>query len=48
MTTGRFRHLPVVERGAPLGIVSIGDAVKARIMQEEHEVDTLKAYIAGV
>ena len=48
MTTGRFRHLPVVEDGVLLGIISIGDVVKARIMQQEHEVDTLKAYVAGV
>jgi len=48
MTSGRFRHLPVVEAGALLGIISIGDVVKARITQQEHEVDTLKAYVAGV
>jgi CBS domain-containing protein len=48
MTAGRFRHLPVVEGGVLLGIISIGDVVKARIMQQEHEVDTLKAYVAGV
>ena len=48
MTAGRFRHLPVVEHGALLGIVSIGDVVKARIMQQDHEVDSLKAYVAGV
>ena len=47
MTAGRFRHLPVIEHGALLGIVSIGDVVKARIMQQEHEVDSLKAYVAG-
>ncbi|MDA8254023.1 MAG: CBS domain-containing protein [Rhodospirillales bacterium] len=47
MTAGRFRHLPVIEHGALLGIVSIGDIVKARIMQQEHEVDSLKAYVAG-
>jgi CBS domain-containing protein len=47
MTAGRFRHLPVVEDGALLGIISIGDVVKARITQQEHEVDTLKAYVAG-
>jgi CBS domain-containing protein len=40
--------LPAVEHGALLGIVSIGDVVKARITQQEHEVDTLKAYVAGV
>jgi CBS domain-containing protein len=48
MTAGRFRHLPVVEDGALLGIISIGDVVKARIMQQEQEVDSLKAYVAGV
>jgi CBS domain-containing protein len=48
MTAGRFRHLPVVEGGVLLGIISIGDVVKARIMQQEHEVDSLKAYVAGV
>jgi CBS domain-containing protein len=47
MTAGRFRHLPVVEGGKLLGIISIGDVVKARIMQQEHEVDSLKAYVAG-
>lgn len=47
MTAGRFRHLPVIEHGALLGIVSIGDIVKARIMQQEYEVDSLRAYVAG-
>jgi CBS domain-containing protein len=47
MTIGRVRHLPVMEHGALLGMVSIGDVVKARIMQTEHEVDSLKAYVAG-
>jgi CBS domain-containing protein len=47
MTAGRFRHLPVVEHGTLIGLVSIGDVVKARIMQQAHEVDSLKAYVAG-
>jgi CBS domain-containing protein len=47
MTAGRFRHLPVLEHGALVGIVSIGDIVKARISEQEHEVDSLKAYVAG-
>jgi CBS domain-containing protein len=47
MTEGRFRHLPVLDHGALVGIVSIGDVVKARIMQQEQEVDSLKAYVAG-
>jgi len=47
MTAGRFRHLPVVENGALVGLVSIGDVVKARILQQESEVDSLKAYVSG-
>ncbi len=47
MTTGRFRHLPVMDGNHLLGIVSIGDVVKARLSQQEHEVDSLKAYVAG-
>jgi CBS domain-containing protein len=47
MTAGRFRHLPVTEHDALIGIVSIGDIVKARISQQEQEVDSLKAYVAG-
>ena len=47
MTEGRFRHLPVVDQGRMIGIVSIGDVVKARMMQQETEVDSLKAYVSG-
>ena len=47
MTASRFRHLPVVEDGALIGIVSIGDVVKARIMAQEGEVESLRAYVAG-
>ncbi len=47
MSEGRFRHLPVMADGVLIGIVSIGDIVKARIMQQEQEVDSLKAYVAG-
>jgi CBS domain-containing protein len=47
MTAGRFRHLPVLEGRALVGIVSIGDVVKARIMEQETEVDSLRAYVAG-
>jgi len=47
MTIGRFRHLPVMEHGALAGLISIGDVVKARIMEQEDEVDSLKAYVAG-
>ena len=47
MTTGRFRHLPVMDGDRLLGIVSIGDVVKARLSEQDLEVDSLKAYVAG-
>jgi CBS domain-containing protein len=47
MTVGRFRHLPVMDSGVLVGLISIGDVVKARIMEQESEVDSLKAYVAG-
>lgn len=47
MTASRVRHLPVIEHGALVGLISIGDVVKARIMQQDQEVDSLKAYVAG-
>jgi CBS domain-containing protein len=47
MSDGRFRHLPVVEDGKLIGLVSIGDVVKARIDQQEHEVESMRAYVVG-
>ena len=47
MTRGRFRHLPVVRHGELLGLVSIGDVVKARLEEAEHETEALKAYIVA-
>ncbi len=47
MTERHFRHLPIVENGKLTGLVSIGDVVKARIDQSQHEVDTLRVYVAG-
>ena len=47
MTEGRFRHLPVLRHDKLVGIVSIGDVVKARMLQQDHEVDSLRAYVAG-
>jgi CBS domain-containing protein len=46
MTTGRFRHLPVIEDGQLAGIVSIGDVVKRRIEDIEREADQIREYIA--
>ncbi|HQT39278.1 MAG TPA: CBS domain-containing protein [Acidocella sp.] len=48
MTEGRFRHLPVMEHGQLIGIVSIGDVVKAWIDQQAHEVHSLRTYVMGV
>ena len=45
MTDGRFRHLPVVEGGALVGVISIGDVVKAYIDQVEFERDQLDSYV---
>jgi CBS domain-containing protein len=46
MTDNRFRHLPVVRRGALLGVVSIGDVVKCRIDETRREAEVLREYIA--
>jgi CBS domain-containing protein len=46
MTTHRFRHLPVVERGRLVGLVSIGDVVKMRIAEAEMEAAAMRDYIA--
>lgn len=45
MTEKRFRHIPVVQDGALIGIVSIGDIVKSRIDELQHERDSLHSYI---
>jgi CBS domain-containing protein len=45
MTAGKFRHVPVVERGRLAGIISIGDVVKHRIREVEHESEALRDYI---
>jgi CBS domain-containing protein len=45
MTTRRIRHLPVVDEGKLIGMVSIGDLVKRRIEESEREAAELKNYI---
>jgi CBS domain-containing protein len=45
MSQGRFRHLPVAEYGELVGIVSIGDVVKARVSEIEGEANALREYI---
>lgn len=46
MTTGKFRHVPVVEQGRLTGVISIGDVVKFRVEEIERESDALREYIA--
>lgn len=46
MTEGRFRHLPVVEDGRLIGIVSIGDVVKRHVSALDSERQALREYIA--
>ena len=45
MTAGRFRHLPVLENGKLIGLISIGDAVKERVDQIERESEAMREYI---
>lgn len=47
MTEGRFRHLPVIEGGKLVGVISIGDAVKRRLGELEAEAGALRSYIAS-
>ena len=45
MTHGKFRHLPVVEDGKVVGLISIGDVVKWRVGEYEREQEALREYI---
>jgi len=47
MTEHRIRHLPVVRDGELIGIVSIGDVVKATIAEQAFLIDQLRSYIQG-
>ena len=47
MTERRIRHLPVMQGDTLLGIISIGDVVKQRISEIEHESEALKQYISA-
>lgn len=47
MTDGRFRHMPVMEGGRLAGVLSIGDVVKARIMEMESEKSAMEGMLAG-
>lgn len=47
MTERRIRHLPVVDNGRVIGVVSIGDLVKAVIEEQSAQIEQLERYIAG-
>jgi len=45
MTLGKFRHLPVIDGGVVVGLISIGDIVKWRVQEYESEQEALRHYI---
>jgi len=47
MTERRIRHLPVVEEGRVVGVISIGDLVKAVMADQQEQLEQLQRYIAG-
>ena len=47
MTAGKFRHMPVVDQGRLIGVISIGDVVKHRLQVMEHESAAMRDYIAS-
>ncbi|MGB0660490.1 MAG: CBS domain-containing protein [Mangrovicoccus sp.] len=47
MSDGRFRHMPAVENGQVLGLISIGDVVKHRLRELEYEALRMKQMIVG-
>jgi CBS domain-containing protein len=47
MTEKRLRHLPVVDHKRVIGVISIGDLVKARIADQEFTISQLQSYITG-
>jgi CBS domain-containing protein len=47
VTEKRIRHLPVVDGGSVVGLISIGDLLKWVIREQEQEIEQLQQYIAG-
>ncbi len=48
MTEGHFRHMPVIEDGKLIGMISIGDVVKSRVDELETEEAHMRNFIAGI
>lgn len=48
MTERRIRHVPIVEDGRMVGVISIGDVVKTRLDETEMEVESLRDFVAGI
>jgi CBS domain-containing protein len=48
MTRRRFRHFPVVDNGALVGFISIGDLVKHKMDEVQHEADAMRDYIQAI
>lgn len=48
MTERRIRHIPILDNGGIVGVISIGDVVKARIDDAELEVESLRGFVAGI
>ncbi|MGR3540258.1 MAG: CBS domain-containing protein [Hasllibacter sp.] len=47
MTEGRFRHMPVLADGEMVGMISLGDVVKARLDEVRHERNALRDFVTG-
>ncbi|MBR9989935.1 MAG: CBS domain-containing protein [Gemmatimonadetes bacterium] len=47
MTSERLRHLVAVDQGRPVGVISVGDIVKQRLVELEMETGVLRDYVAG-
>ena len=47
MTERKFRHLPVMEAGHVIGMLSVGDLIKHALAEKQHEIDQLQRYIAS-